>query len=161
MNEWKPPLALSRWLKRGVDCKWKPPRTCPFHTSANQETRSDEASGGRNRCFKVEGERIHSKNVSRLGQYEEGWQLSNWRRDHIQKHANWNPRELTSSDHNPLPQPPTQGRTSQWPKWASQFRPRTTTRTCSSPPQSSSLFISLPFLFCSLSVAFCPSIFLS
>lgn len=153
MNEWKPPLALSWWSKRGADCERKPPRTYPLHTSANQETRSDEASRGWTRRTKVGGVKISLKNtVSRLGQYEEGWQLSNWRRDHIQKHANWNPRELASSDHNPLPQPPTQGRTSQRPKQASQFRPRTTTRTPSSfPPQSSSLFISPPFLFCSSS----------
>lgn len=37
---------------------------------------------------KLREKEFTQKNVSRLGQYEEGWHLSNWRRDHIQKHAN-------------------------------------------------------------------------
>lgn len=81
-------------------------------------------------------------------------------------HAEWNPRELTGSDHNPLPPaPPTQGRTSQRPKWVSQLRPRTTTCTPSPLLQKSpsSLFLSTAFFLCSfslsMSVAFCLSFF--
>lgn len=76
-------------------------------------------------------------------------------KDHIQKHTYMQteiPESLHARTITHCPSPPTQGRTSQRPKWVNQFRPRNTTRSPTSSESTSSSFLSTSFLLCSFSL---------
>lgn len=72
--------------ERGADCELEPPRTCPLHISANQETRSNEASGGWNRRVKVGGD--FTQNTAAAADSDSTRKDGNWRSERKQKHAN-------------------------------------------------------------------------
>lgn len=141
-----------RVAKRGVDCD----RTQSLLRLAHfiqVPIRKAWVEKRRNRRVKVGGEKVtlsRSSSDSDTMRSVGVWWFSNWRKiphtkTHV--HAEWNPRELAGSDHNPLPPPPpTQGRTSQRPKWVGQFRPRTTTRI-PIPSSSDFTFLLVSFYF--------------
>lgn len=160
MNERHPSLSAGGPTRSRLWKDTKPPQTSPLHTSANQETRSEDPSETWNRRVNAGGEKITLSRWSADSRRQFGY-LATGGKDHIQTHM-YTQTEIPESSqartitHCPPP-PPTQGRTSQRPKRVGQFRPRTTTRTPTPPPQNSpsSLFLSTyfsPLLFLPLFV---------
>lgn len=152
-----PPLFVSGWPKEEQTVK-------EYKASSDSSNSKKCQSGDQERMERRERKKALMANRSlqratlKFGDYASGG------KDHIliQMYTQSEIAELTGSDHNPLPPPPapTQGRTSQRPRWVSQFRPRTTNYTSiPSLEFTSSLFLSASFLSAlvsfSLSVAFC------
>lgn len=165
MNESHPSWSAGGQQRSGLRTDAKPPQTSPLHTSANQERKGKEQK----RLEWLREKKITLNRSSADSDSKTGWSLATGGKDHIQKHM-YTQSEIPESSRartiTHCPPPPTQGRTSQRPKWVGQFRPRTTTRT-----PIPLLRIHLPPCFFlhlfssalspSLSVAFCLFIFLS
>lgn len=109
--------------------------------------------GGGLRSYGEDRQQIH-KAMRQVGNSATGWD------DHIEKHKYTQteiPESLRARTITHCPPPPTQGRTSQWPQWVGQFRPRNTTHspTPQNPlPPFLLLFCSAPSLCCFLSFLF-------
>lgn len=149
MNERHPSLSAGGPTRSRLWKDTKPPQTSPLHTSANQETRSEDPSETWNRRVNAGGEKITLSRWSADSRRQFGY-LATGGKDHIQTHM-YTQTEIPESSqartitHCPPP-PPTQGRTSQRPKRVGQFRPRTTTRT-PTPPSSEFSFLLVSFYF--------------
>lgn len=151
MNEWKPRLAVSGWPKE----EW----TVIGHKASSDSPTSYKCQSGkqewknvRTDVWKLGEKRWHSADCHQTrtpwDRLEFGDQATGGK-DRIQKHMYTQseiPESLRARTITHCPPPPTQGRTSQRPKWVGQFRPRTTTRI-PIPSSSDFTFLLVSFYF--------------
>ena len=163
MNESAP--LRQRAAHRGADCEWirsllsLAPRL--VHTSANRETRS---GWKKKKVWKVEQASESWGGTFGLGQYTTCWTLTTQQLEEKTTHtqqvqAEWSPRELTGSDHNPLPplpRPPLREGHHSGPDGSANSDPEP--QLAPHPPLLPGI-LSTSFLLCSLLLrlfAFCP-----
>lgn len=154
-----------RVAKRGADgMDTKPPQTSPLHTSANQETRSENPSEKWNRRVKAGGKRSHSKDRLHTWTVWDGLDfgdLATGGKDHIQKHM-YTQSEIPESlrartiTHCPSPHPPLREGHHSGPNGSANSDPEPPLAPPPLPQNlPSSLFLSTSFLLCSFSLSVC------
>lgn len=139
LNEWKLPLAVSGWPteEQTVIRIRSLLRLAHFIQVPIRKPGVTSRLKSGTDVWKLGEKRSHSRHrqqTQTVRDRVEFGDLATGGKDHIQKHM-YTQSEIPESSwartitHCPPPPPPTQGRTSQRPKWVGQFRPRTTTRT--------------------------------
>lgn len=149
MNESHTSPSAGGQKRSGLWSDTKPPQTRPLHTSANQESRSEKTSEQTCESWGRKGDTADCHQTWTPWDRLEFGDQATGGKDGIQKHMYTqseipeSPRARTITH---CPPPPTQGRTSQRPKWVGQLRPRTTTRI-PIPSSSDFTFLLVSFYF--------------